>query len=71
MLGDTDLSGKINIKDATLIQKAIAKLTKLDETQNKVADVTADTKVNIKDATAIQKFIAKIETPYSIGEYIL
>ena len=70
LLGDTDLSGKINIKDATLIQKAIAKLTKLDETQNKVADVTADTKVNIKDATAIQKYIAKIEIPYSIGEYI-
>ncbi len=71
MLGDTDLSGKINIKDATLIQKAIAKLATLDETQNKVADVTADSKVNIKDATAIQKYIAKIEIPYSIGEYIL
>lgn len=70
MLGDTDKSGKINIKDATLIQKALAKLTELDNLGEKLADVTEDGKVNIKDATAIQKFLAKIEIPYRIGEYV-
>lgn len=71
VLGDTDLNGKINIKDATLIQKALAKITSLGEIMNKTADVTGDSKVNIKDATAIQKFIAKIPLDFKIGEYIM
>lgn len=71
MLGDTDLNGKINIKDATLIQKAAAKITALEGNELITANVNSDSKVNVKDATAIQKYLAKIETPYSIGEYII
>ncbi len=71
LVGDVDLDEAVKIKDATLIQKALAKLAELDDKQNAVADVTEDGKVNIKDATAIQKFLAKIETPYKTGQLIL
>lgn len=70
MIGDADQNGKINIKDATTIQKHIAKIIDFDETALKSADVNADTKVNIKDATAIQKFIAQIEDVYNIGKWM-
>lgn len=59
-LGDVDLDGKVTIKDATLIQKYLAKMVKLTKQKNRFADFNHDGKVNIKDATAIQKFIAKI-----------
>lgn len=71
LMGDVDLDGAVKIKDATLIQKALAKLAELDDKQDVLADVTEDGKVNIKDATAIQKYLAKIETPYKTGQLIL
>ena len=57
-LGDVNGDGKLNIRDATLIQKYLAKLETLTEAQLKAADYNKDTKVNIKDATAIQKKLA-------------
>ena len=70
LLGDVNGDGKVNIKDATMIQKAAAKITALSDDEKLRADVNADTKNNVKDATAIQKFVAKIETGYPIGEKI-
>ncbi len=70
ILGDVDGNGKVNIKDATMIQKAVAKIISLTDAEQIRADVNADAKVNIKDATAIQKYVAKIETGLSIGEPI-
>lgn len=61
ILGDVNFDGKVTIQDATLIQKAIAKLATLDEAQVEVADAYEDGNVNVKDATAIQKWIAKFE----------
>ena len=57
-LGDANLDGTLNIKDATSIQKNIAGLEEFTEQQKSLADFNADTVVNIKDATAIQKKIA-------------
>lgn len=68
ILGDATCDGKVNIKDATEIQKHIAGLIALTETGAKLADADANTNVNIKDATAIQKHIASIETGYPIGK---
>ena len=68
LLGDANEDGKVNIKDATLIQKSIANLTTLTETGEVLADADLNTKINIKDATAIQKHIAGIETGYPIGK---
>lgn len=60
LLGDVNRDGKLNIRDATLIQKYLAKIAALDDEQMIIADITLDKKVNIKDATYIQKKIANI-----------
>ncbi|MDO4420196.1 MAG: GH36 C-terminal domain-containing protein [Ruminococcus sp.] len=69
-LGDTDLSGTVNIKDATLIQKFAANLTNLSDKAKIAADTDMNTKINIKDATAIQKFLANLSTEFPIGSII-
>lgn len=70
LLGDADCDTKVNIKDATAIQKHIAGLITLSETGFVLADVDASGNVNIKDATAIQKYIAGIDTGYPIDKPI-
>lgn len=57
-LGDVNMDGKINIRDATTIQKFIAKMIELSEDSIALADFDQNGKVNVKDATAIQKHIA-------------
>lgn len=59
-MGDVNMDGKFNIKDATTIQKYVAKIVDFDETQKVLADYNADEKINIKDATMIQKKLAKL-----------
>lgn len=58
--GDADLSGKVNVKDATLIQKYIAKVSDMTEQGKINGEVDGNGKLNVKDATMIQKFIANI-----------
>ena len=65
LIGDAENDGKLNIKDATNIQKFIAGLGNVWEYDNKLyndaADFNGDGKVNVRDATAIQKKLAHIE----------
>lgn len=68
ILGDANEDKKVNVKDATLIQKFAASLVALSETQLVIADVNADGKVNVKDATTIQKYSAGMDTGFDIGE---
>ncbi len=70
ILGDANLDGKVNVKDATLIQKALAKLTSLEGDGFTAADVNADDKLSIQDATNIQKFAANYDIPYEIGKAV-
>ncbi len=58
--GDSDLSGKVNIKDATLIQKHVAKMTEMSLQGQENAEVDGNGKLNVKDATMIQKFLANM-----------
>jgi len=58
--GDADLSGKVNVKDATLIQKYVAKMTDMTEQGKTNGEVDGNGKLNVKDATMIQKFIANM-----------
>ena len=57
-LGDVNMDTKVNIKDATAIQKYSAKMAEFDEIAMILADFDGDGKINVKDATAIQKKIA-------------
>ena len=70
LLGDMDNDLKLTIKDATYIQKCLAKFegytfkgedtTIPDWVHIDVADFDLNSKLNIKDATAIQKRLANI-----------
>lgn len=71
ILGDANLSGNVNVKDATLIQKHVAGLENLTGIAAKCADADLDTKLTVKDATEIQKYAAgllKADSP--VGEYL-
>lgn len=59
-LGDVTLDGKLNIKDATAIQKHVASIEVLSDKSLSLADVNLDQKINVKDATEVQKRIAGI-----------
>ncbi|MBQ9742111.1 MAG: dockerin type I repeat-containing protein [Ruminococcus sp.] len=70
LLGDANEDGKVNVKDATVIQKDIAYLASLSDTGRILADVDGNGSVNIKDATAIQKHVAGMDTGFDIGEIV-
>lgn len=70
IIGDANEDGKVNIKDATVIQKHIAKMETGVEINPEIADCYEDGKINIKDATLIQKFLAKYETE-RVGEELI
>ncbi len=70
-LGDANEDGKVNVKDATQIQKHVAGLLTLTDKGEKLADADGSTKVNVKDATAIQKWLAGIEIGSPIGQPVV
>ncbi len=69
--GDADLSGTVNVKDATYIQKYVASLVELSDAELLCADSDLSTIVNVKDATLIQKFVAGMEVSTPVGEEIV
>lgn len=68
LLGDVDVSGDINIKDATYLQKVLVELETADEIQDILSDVNKDNAINIKDVTEIQKYLADYDNIYGIGQ---
>ncbi|MBQ8796455.1 MAG: Ig-like domain-containing protein [Clostridia bacterium] len=60
LLGDANMDGKLNIRDATAIQKHLAKVRILEDSVLRICDFNSDGKVNVKDATSIQKYLAGI-----------
>ena len=58
--GDANLDGKVTIKDATVIQRYLAKLTTLNSKAEKASDADCDGTITIKDVTQIQKYLADI-----------
>ena len=60
IIGDVNGDGKVTIDDATTVQKALAEMIILSDTQNIAADANGDGKLTIDDATTIQKYLAEI-----------
>ena len=57
-LGDVNMDGKINISDASLIQKFLVKLVAAsDEFDESLADYNQDGRISIIDATYIQVYL--------------
>lgn len=59
-LGDADLNGKVEVLDATAVQRHLASIKEITGDQLKNADVDGSNDVNILDATLIQQYIAQI-----------
>lgn len=62
-MGDVNMDSTVNVKDATSIQKHLADIIILNNSQLKLADVNYDKNINIKDATFIQKLVAGLVEP--------
>ncbi len=60
LFGDADSDGRLTVKDATAIQKHLAKINNLERRSLMAADVDANSKVSIADATNIQKYLANL-----------
>lgn len=71
IMGDSDMNGKLNVKDATGIQKYLAKLVEFDEVAQALSDVDGNGKCTIKDATCVQKHLAKIATDSTTGQTVM
>ena len=57
-MGDANMDGRVNINDATAVQRYLARIITFSDEQKKLADLSGDGQVTIKDATLIQKVIA-------------
>ncbi len=66
-LGDADLNGTVNVKDATIIQKFVAGM-QVDTFNEAAADADESEDINIKDATIIQKYVAGFVISHPVGE---
>ncbi len=58
--GDVDLDERITVRDATAVQKYLAKIITLSKAELYRADVDGNGKNTISDATWIQKYVAKM-----------
>ena len=61
LLGDADLNGRINVIDATAIQRHLAEYAPFSEMQLAAADVDGDGEVTIQDVTVLQLWLAEFE----------
>ena len=56
MYGDVNFDGRINVLDATLIQKYTSDLVNFNAEQIVAADVDGDGRISVNDANLINKF---------------
>ena len=70
LLGDVDLNGEINIRDASAVQAYIASKRTLTGKALFAADTDLNGEHNIKDAALIQKYVASMVISQPVGKYI-
>ena len=58
LIGDVNFDGKVDIADATMIQKYAIELEAFNEDQRTVADVNGDGRISVLDTTCVQKYAA-------------
>jgi hypothetical protein len=59
-VGDINSDGKIDVSDATIIQKYLAHIEELTDEQISYCDFNFDGEVSIEDVTSLQKYLAKL-----------
>lgn len=68
LLGDTDLSGEIEVTDATFIQRKINDIELPFTFIDKIADADGSGDITVMDATFIQKWLVKAKANEKIGK---
>lgn len=68
MLGDVNLDGRINVVDANIVRRSVAKYVTLDEIQTILADVNSDGEINVMDANYIRKFAVKLFDEFEVAK---
>ncbi len=61
LAGDANLSGALDILDATAIQRYLAELAYLKPSAQRAADINENGEVEILDATAVQRILAGLQ----------
>ena len=71
LIGDANRDGKIDVVDATLLQKYIVRMTELSDNALLAAAMCdgEDDIVSVKDATCIQMYIALMADHGNVGKY--
>lgn len=54
VMGDVSGDGKVTLRDASLIQQAVAGIVTFTDSQKKLADINGDGRVSLKDASQVQ-----------------
>ena len=70
LVGDVDFNTKINVVDATEIQKISAELLTADERTKAAADVDGNGIVTVVDATLVQRYVAGLSETGNVGKYV-
>ena len=68
ILGDVNLDGRINVVDANIVRRSVAKYVTLDEIQTILADVNSDGEINVMDANYIRKFAVKLFDEFEVAK---
>ena len=67
ILGDTDGNGKVDINDATTLQRYLAEYEMTESFQIGAADTNEDGEITIVDVTFIQEWLAQLPSNEKIG----
>lgn len=67
--GDVSGDGFVTIYDVTALQRHLANLELLSETNLTAADIDGNG-LDITDATNIQRYLAEYENVYNVGEWV-
>ncbi|GHU81798.1 hypothetical protein AGMMS50284_2610 [Clostridia bacterium] len=66
-MGDVNFDGKVDLIDAVLTQKYIARLTAFADEQIFFADVSKENGVEMADVVMMQKYIARLIKALGVG----
>ena len=70
-LGDVDSDGKVDLFDATCIQRTLAGLSVSGGISEQAADIDGSGEIEVVDAAFIQRYLVNIQTPYPIDKAIV
>ncbi len=68
-MGDANLDGKVNTRDAVYIKQSVVGLVELTERQKIFSDVNGDGNINTRDAVLIQQSIVGMEVDLGVHEH--